>query len=93
MPFTTKGKPYTKSDVESIAEGQIGVYGIYKSGAWIYVGRGDIRERMLAHLNGDNSCITNAKPTGWCAEVTNNSVAREKELIEELSPSCSQKVG
>jgi len=93
MSFITDGRPYTKANIESISEGQMGVYGIYKKEGWIYVGRGDIRARMLAHYNGDNSCITNAAPTGWCAEVTSNAEAREKELIVELSPSCNKKVG
>ena len=92
MPFTTAARPYTKQNIYSLSKGQIGVYGIYKTAGWIYVGRGDIRARMLAHFDGDNTCITNANPGGWYAEVTTNSEAREKQLIEELKPSCNEKV-
>ena len=36
----------------------MGCYGLYKTGQWIYVGKGDTRTRLLAHLNNHNPCIT-----------------------------------
>ena len=84
---------FMRSAIEALNPDQIGVYGIYKQDQWIYVGRGDIRDRLLDHLNGGNSCITRNNPTHFLTEVTANHVARERELILELNPVCSQKAG
>lgn len=71
-----------------------GVYGLYVgNGPWIYVGKGNIRSRLLAHAQGDNASITREKPTFWRAEVTASMDKREKELILELNPKCNRKVG
>jgi hypothetical protein len=94
MPFVEQTpRPFTKADVESVNPNQMGVYGLFKQGEWIYVGKGDIRERLLAHFNGDNPCITRRAPDHWVGEVTKNYDNREKELILELTPTCNQKVG
>lgn len=93
MGFTTQGRPYTKVDIESLTENQIGVYGIFNASRWIYVGKGDIRVNMLKHLNGDNACINRQMPTGWKAELNPNPTLREKELILELKPICNERVG
>jgi len=93
MPINHPGKRFARTDIESLNLNQTGVYVIYNSQEWIYVGRGDIRERLLAHLNGDIPCILKNSPTGWKAEVTGDSARREKELIVELQPKCNQKVG
>jgi hypothetical protein len=93
MPFAHPSRPFTRTDVESLNPNQTGVYGLFRADAWVYVGRGDIRDRLLAHLNGDNSCITRERPTHWTAEVTSGDVAREKVLILELNPLCNRKVG
>ena len=57
------------------------------------MGKGDIRTRLLAHLNNDNPCITKASPTRWVSEVTANYNDREKALILEFNPACNKKVG
>ena len=95
MPFVEQeARPYTRASVETLTPGQIGVYGLFKKGAWVYVGKGDIRQRLLDHLNGDNPCITRENPTGWVAEQTSGDPsARERELILELRPVCNRRVG
>ena len=94
MPFPKQeARVFTKANVESINPGQMGCYGIYNHNGWIYVGKGDIRERLLDHLNGDNPCITRKGPTHWVGEVTRDYNNREKALILELGPSCNMKVG
>lgn len=94
MPFPQQEpRVFSKPAVERLNPNQMGVYGIYKQGQWVYVGSGDMRERLLAHLNGDNPCITAQRPTHWVGEVTANHRQREGELILELSPSCNQRVG
>ena len=94
MPFpeqTTKN--YTRQRIEQLSPNQSGVYGIYKTNHWIYIGSGYIRARLLAHYNGDNPCITREQPTHWVDVLTPNYIAREKELIQEYSPACNQRVG
>ena len=86
---------FTKQDIESLNPNQYGVYGIFKQNQWIYVGKGDIKTRLLSHLNGENPCIAGARPTHWVAElcVDPKMSSREKELIIELDPPCNKKVG
>ena len=94
MPFLQQmPKPFTRSLIEGLRPGQMGVYGLYRPNQWIYVGSGDIGARLLDHITGDIACITAAIPTHWVDEVTTNYINREKDLIVELSPSCNQRVG
>lgn len=96
MAFNAQvSRNFTKQDVEALRPNQTGVYGIFNSSKWIYVGKGDIRQRLLDHLNGDKPCILNAGPTHWVGEVLSDPVMsnREKELIAELNPSCNERIG
>lgn len=88
-------RPFNKKNVEALKANQNGVYGLYHSKDWVYVGKSeDIRGRLLDHLNGDNPCITNESPTHWVDELVNGDASeREKELILELNPVCNKKVG
>ena len=74
---------------------QSGVYGLFRRDAWVYIGQGNIRERLLAHLDGDNPCILSQKPTHWVQDVVegNLSMTKEKELILEFNPFCNRRVG
>jgi hypothetical protein len=94
MPFPKQdGRAFTRDSIEALKPDQVGVYGIYRPDAWIYVGRGDIRSRLLDHLNGDNPRITREKPTGYVSWVTTDAERIEKELIVELDPIANRKVG
>ena len=94
MPFPTQQpRAFTQISIEALSPNQNGVYGIYRSGAWVYIGRGDIRARLLSHLNGGNPRITREKPTHYVTEVTQNDESREKALILEVNPIANQKVG
>ncbi len=85
---------FTRLNIEALRTDQFGVYGLFKQGVWIYVGKGDIRQRLLDHLNGDNPCISNQQPTHWVDEVISGDPSeREKQLIQELRPICNQRVG
>jgi hypothetical protein len=87
-------RAFTKTNVEAITPGQFGCYGLFiNQGGWVYVGKGDIRKRLLDHLNGDNPCITKNSPTHFVSVVTNDMDNAEKALILELTPSCNKKVG
>jgi hypothetical protein len=94
MPFPQQqARIFIRANVEAIRSGQMGCYGLFRQGQWIYVGKGDIRQRLLDHLNGDNPCITRNGPTHWMDVVTDNYDNVEKALILELSPICNQRVG
>lgn len=94
MPFPTQdSKPFTKQRVENLKVGQIGVYGLFRSDTWVYIGRGHIRARLLDHLGGDNPCITKENPDQWVDIVTSEDVQKEKELIAEFQPVCNKKIG
>ena len=95
MPFISQTpRPFTKADVLTINPSQVGVYGLFKQGLWVYVGKGDIRERLLSHLGGDNPCIDRSAPTHWVGEITNGDPsARERQLILETNTLCNLRVG
>lgn len=94
MPFPKQTpRTFNRTNIESINSGQIGCYGLYRGNTWIYVGKGDIRQRLLDHFNGDNSCITRMRPSHWVDAVTTSEDELEKQLILELSPSCNKRVG
>jgi hypothetical protein len=94
MPFPQQTpRAFTRENIESLKPDQDGCYGLYRQNNWIYVGKGDIRQRLLDHLNGDNSCINGSHPTHWVGVVTSDMDAEEKRLIRELRPSCNQRVG
>lgn len=94
MPFPEQSpRAFTRAGIEVLSVGQKGCYGIFKSGQWIYIGKGDIRERLLSHVNGDNPCIAWSGATHYVAAVTANMDALEKSLILEHTPSCNQRVG
>jgi hypothetical protein len=94
MPFPNQQPTiFSRRNVETITPGQMGCYGLFKQGQWIYVGKGDIRSRLLDHLNGNNPCITRSGPTHFVTVVSSNYDSMEKTLILELTPSCNQKVG
>ena len=71
----------------------MGVYGLFQADHWIYVGSGDIRNRLLAHFNGDNPRIARERLTHWVDEVTPSYIQLEKDLTIELTPACNQRSG
>lgn len=94
MPFPQQTpRLFTKENIEALTRGQIGCYGLYREGRWIYIGKGDIRQRLLDHLSGDNPCINHQRPTHWVDVVTANCDEVEKRLIVECQPTCNLRVG
>jgi len=97
MPFSQSIlqniKPYTHQAVAQLNPNQLGVYDICNANEWIYIGKGNLRDRLLEHLNGDIPCINQHKPTGWVACVTADYDSLEKALIVEYQPKCNQRVG
>jgi hypothetical protein len=94
MPFPQQTpRTFDRAGIEILSPNQLGCYGIFRQGLWIYVGKGDIRKRLLDHLNGDNPCITRSAPTHFVTSIGGDMDAIEKQLILEFTPSCNQRVG
>jgi len=93
VPFPQQNaRPFRRDSIESLTPNQHGVYGIRNADGWIYIGRGDIRERLLDHLDGigENGEIRRQRPTRFVTEITENDAVREAELIAELDPVCNR---
>lgn len=94
MPFPKQTPmPFTDAAIRNLNPGQNGCYGIYKQDEWIYVGKGDIRTRLLAHIGGESPDIIRRGPTNFVTVVTTDMDNEEKRLILELNPTCNRKVG
>jgi hypothetical protein len=90
MPFPAqKARTFNRTTVEALQSGQTGCYGLLVISAWIYVGTGDIRTRLLGHLNGDNPCIMRTRPTHWVDLLTSDAETEAERLIAELKPTCN----
>ena len=93
MPFDND-QPWVfdRQGIESFGASHTGVYAIYNAQEWIYLGRGDIRQRLLEHFDGDIPSIATHAPTHFRAEVTADPINREKQLLREYPPSCNPRV-
>jgi hypothetical protein len=94
MPFPHQGsRPFTRRGIEVLRPGQNGVYGIFNSMACIYIGRGNIRQHLLAHFSGDrrHPDILRKHPTHYVIELTNNGFSRQRQLIAEFDPVCNRR--
>lgn len=90
------GFTWTRQSIMMNAPAASGVYAIYNPQVWIYIGEsGNIRERLLAHFDGDNPCIIQNHPTGFQFELVaaNQRVARQDALILALAPVCNRRLG
>jgi hypothetical protein len=70
-----------------------GVYGLF-SALWIYIGEAEnMRERLLEHLSGNNSCTTHYQPSGFAFELVSptDRCRRQQELVKGLQPLCNGK--
>jgi hypothetical protein len=94
MPFPQQTpRAFTRENIEAITPGQMGCYGLFRGNQWVYIGKGDIRARLLDHFNGGNPCITRAQPTHWVDMVTADYDNEEIRLLTANVTICNQKVG
>ncbi|HSB69685.1 MAG TPA: GIY-YIG nuclease family protein [Candidatus Methylomirabilis sp.] len=73
-----------------------GVYAIYSQERWLYIGEAeDMRGRLLRHLEGDDPCIAESRPTHFAFQsvAPQDRVARQRELIAEYRPLCNRQAG
>jgi hypothetical protein len=95
MPFPPQiPRELTRENVEMLAPGTVGCYGLFTGDACIYIGKGDLRARLLAHLEGDNYCVRLHRPTHWVDVITGyaHADAEERQLVRELMPRCNERV-
>ncbi len=88
----TKSHDYawSKSWIEFEAPNAQGVYSLRdKEGRVIYVGKGNIRERLLSHWNHENAgdlAILDHNPYTFRFELSKHPAQRQAELVRELQP-------
>jgi hypothetical protein len=85
--------PYRRETVLAHAPSAPGVYALWTSSHWVYIGESaDLRSRLLAHLEGDDDCIIQNGARGFGFEFIENPslrAARAQALIQELLPVCN----
>jgi hypothetical protein len=84
---------FDRQTVMAIAPNAPGVYALWRTDGWIYVGEcHDVQRRLLAHSEGDNARIAREAPKGFGFELIpklDQRVARLEALIRELAPICN----
>lgn len=85
-------RAFRRTTIEAYAPNLDGVYALLKNGSYVYIGKGRIRERLLAHNAGDNPCITRQAPTHFLYSMppTSEIDKVEKELIDHYDPPCNR---
>jgi hypothetical protein len=90
VPFPPqKPQPFDRASIQGLRSGAVGCYGLFRRDRWVYIGRGDIRRRLLAHLDGDDPSILHERPTHWVAVETADPEALERELVLACDPVCN----
>jgi predicted GIY-YIG superfamily endonuclease len=94
-PLAWQGIPfnYDRKTIVTVAPTAPGVYILWRTDRWIYIGEClDLRDRLLAHMQGDNEWITREAPRGFGFELipaAEQRAARREALIRELTPACN----
>jgi hypothetical protein len=77
--------------VRTQAPAASGIYTLYTSRQWIYVGESDdIRQSLFRHLNDMSVCIARRGALSFSFEIApaTERVARQRTLVTALSPVC-----
>ncbi len=95
MPFPEQTpRPFTREEIEHLSAGTRGCYGLFHGSACVYVGKGDLRERLLGHLRGgyteEARCIARHAPTHFLVEETEDFIVRHLGLVVEYAPLCGR---
>jgi hypothetical protein len=94
----TEGETYAfgYQAVREKAPSVSGVYTIYTSKEWVYVGESaDIRQSLLRHLNDPTGCIGLCGPLSFSFELATaaDRGPRQQALIAALGPACNPPEG
>ena len=82
--------------VQAKAPNASGVYTIYSSQQWVYVGESDdIRQSLFRHLNEPDACIARRGPLSFSFEMVPAAerVSRQQALVTALAPACNLATG
>ena len=69
-----------------------GVYTIYTSRRWLYVGESeDIRQSLFEHLNEPSTCLARRGPLSFSFEIValEQRIDRKNALVAALVPACN----
>ena len=93
MPFPDQPRrPFAADEIERLATGRRGVYGLFNESGCIFIGKGDLRERLLLHLKPgyteEAHCVRKSAPAWFLVEETENFVVRHMGLVVEYAPKC-----
>jgi hypothetical protein len=83
-----KPQPFERSAVAGLRAGVVGCYGLFRRERWVYIGTGDIRARLLAHLDGDRPWLAGDEPTHWVVIETSEYETAARDLVIACAPSC-----
>jgi hypothetical protein len=92
MSWTGVNFPWNRARIISQVPPRPGVYAIWRSDAWIYVGETtDLLVRLLEHFEGNPPCVVQHQPSGFGFELVSGEgrVARQNWLILLLKPLCN----
>lgn len=85
------GFTFSEVSIDANAPAQSGVYALYTTSEWVYIGEtGNIRNRLKEHLRDQR--IMRYRPTGFCFELHPEMarMVRERQLIGQLDPSANR---
>jgi len=93
MPFPEQPRhPFAAEEIGRLPIGKRGVYGLFNDEGCVFVGKGNLRERLLGHLKSgyteEARSIRNHAPTYFLYEETENFVVRHMGLVVEYEPKC-----
>ena len=93
MPFPDQPRrPFAAEEIERLPVGKRGVYGLFNEECCVFIGKGNLRERLLLHLKSgyteEARCIRKNSPTYFLVEETENFVVRHMGLVVEYEPKC-----
>jgi len=83
---------FTFEAVRRMAPSASGVYTIFTSRQWVYVGESDdVQQSLFRHLNEPNPSIDQFGPLSFSFELTpaDERKARQRALIAKLEPACT----
>ena len=77
--------------VQDKAPNMSGVYTIYTSRRWLYVGESeDVKRSLFKHLSEPSACMARRGPLSFSFELVPPAerVGRQQALVEALGPTC-----
>jgi hypothetical protein len=93
VPFPDQPRRAFRADeIDRIRPGVRGVYGLFSDAGCVFVGKGNLRERLSMHLKPgyteEARCIRKHAVTYFLVEETENFVVRHMGLAVEYAPKC-----